>query len=181
VKYQHQTPCVGIGRFFKSGGHPVRWHFDFRTDYRGIQNAKVFRYLSFDSACLGETEGSAWRAFLKTQITLLSDSSVSFISMHEKINRCETGGLNNSSFSNEDIAKSSGLNLVDGGFPRDLWRNHHQCFSLERDIAERKFGPNLVILKTPLTNIRITTFFAGEAEAKVIDPTRVRFVERGGM
>jgi hypothetical protein len=51
---------------------------------------------------------------------------------------------------------------------------------LERGIAERKIGPNLVVLKTPLTNIRITSFFAGEAEAKIIDPTRVRIADGVG-
>src|SRR6266436_214349 len=44
----------------------------------------------------------------------------------------------------------------------------------------RKFGPHHVVLKTPLSNIRITTFFAGESEVKIIDPSRVSVVETVG-
>jgi hypothetical protein len=51
---------------------------------------------------------------------------------------------------------------------------------LERWVAERKFGPNFAIVKTPLSNLRITTFFAGEAEAKIIDPSKLRLVEAVG-
>ena len=44
----------------------------------------------------------------------------------------------------------------------------------------RKFGPHHVVLKTPLNNIRITTFFAHESEVKIIDPSRVSLVEAVG-
>lgn len=37
-------------------------------------------------------------------------------------------------------------------------------------IGERKFGPHHVVVKNSLSNIRITTFFAGESEVKIIDP-----------
>jgi hypothetical protein len=33
-----------------------------------------------------------------------------------------------------------------------------------------------VLCRTPLSNIRITTFFAGEHEVRVIDPARVELV-----
>jgi hypothetical protein len=148
--------------------------------FRGIQNARVFQYPRFDVKSLAEAERVAWRAYVKMQSTLLSDSALSFVSMHERINRCETGGLNSSSFVNAEAAASAGFNFGDSGFGQMLWRIHHQCFSLEQGIAERKFGPNFVMLKTPLANIRITTFFAGEAEAKVVDPTQVGFVKAMG-
>jgi hypothetical protein len=44
----------------------------------------------------------------------------------------------------------------------------------------RKFGPHCVVLKTPLSNLRITTFFAGESEVKVVDPSRVSVVDTVG-
>ena len=62
----------------------------------------------------------------------------------------------------------------------DRTRLHLVRGRAERRIAERKFGPNFVVCKTPLTNIRITTFFAREAEAKVIDPNKVHPVEKVG-
>jgi len=45
-----------------------------------------------------------------------------------------------------------------------------------RPVAEHKFGPSRVILRTPLTNIRITSFFAHEHEARLVDPDRVEVV-----
>jgi hypothetical protein len=36
------------------------------------------------------------------------------------------------------------------------------------------------VLKTPLNNLRITTFFAGESEAKIVDPSRLSVVETVG-
>jgi hypothetical protein len=37
-----------------------------------------------------------------------------------------------------------------------------------------------VVVKTPLSNIRITTFFAGESEAKIVDPSRISEVQAVG-
>ena len=148
--------------------------------YRGIQNAKIFRYLSFDEESFQVPETAAWEAYLRTQVAVLSDSAVSFNSIHDRTSRTETGGINDRSWMTDKIAARAGLNFDADGFSRRLWRNHHQCFALERWVAERKFGPNFVIARTPLTNIRITTFFAREAEAKVIDPGKVSLVETVG-
>jgi hypothetical protein len=44
----------------------------------------------------------------------------------------------------------------------------------------RKFGPHHVVVKTFLSNIRITTFFAVESEVKIIDPSRISEVQGFG-
>ena len=44
----------------------------------------------------------------------------------------------------------------------------NQCYTLCKNIAKNKFGPAYVAFKTPITNIRICTFFAGESEVKVL-------------
>ncbi len=75
------------------------------------------------------------------------------------------------------IAKENGLDLAQGTFANELWRTTHQSFTLARYVAENKFGPHFVSCKTPLGNIRITTFFAGEHEVRIIDPDQVEFVE----
>jgi hypothetical protein len=56
----------------------------------------------------------------------------------------------------------------------------HQSFALERWVAESKFGPHYVVCKTPVDNVRTTTFFAGEHEVRVIDPRRIEVVEAHG-
>ena len=43
-----------------------------------------------------------------------------------------------------------------------------------------EFGPHHVIVGTALSNIRITTFFAGESEVKIVDPSRIREVRPCG-
>jgi hypothetical protein len=47
-------------------------------------------------------------------------------------------------------------------------------------IGVRKFGPHHVVLNTSLSNLRLTTFFAGESEVKIVDPSRVSQVEAVG-
>jgi hypothetical protein len=47
-------------------------------------------------------------------------------------------------------------------------------------IGERRFGPHQVVVKNFLRNIRITTFFAGESEVKIIDPSRISEVQGFG-
>lgn len=56
----------------------------------------------------------------------------------------------------------------------------HKKGSLARWVADRKFGPNYVVGRTPLSNIRLTTFFAGEHEVRIIKPDRVVFCEAVG-
>jgi hypothetical protein len=41
----------------------------------------------------------------------------------------------------------------------------------------RKFGPNYIKFRTPLSNIRITTFVCNETEVKIIDPNKLQVIE----
>jgi hypothetical protein len=47
-------------------------------------------------------------------------------------------------------------------------------------VCENKFGPHRVVCRTTLNNIRITTFFAGEHEVRVLDPSRVELLDAIG-
>jgi hypothetical protein len=80
----------------------------------------------------------------------------------------------------DDLAAEAGLAIHLPGFARKLWAATHQSYSLVRWVAKGKFGPHYVVFKTPLSNIRITTFFAGEAEARVIDPSVLNLIEAIG-
>ncbi len=66
------------------------------------------------------------------------------------------------------------------GFAKDLWHAAQQAYSLDPVMVVQKFGPHHVVVKTSLSNIRLTTFFAGESEVKIIDPSRVSLVEAIG-
>ena len=43
-----------------------------------------------------------------------------------------------------------------------------------------KLGPHFVVAKTPINNIRLTTFFAGEAEVRLVDPSQIHFLKAVG-
>jgi hypothetical protein len=47
-------------------------------------------------------------------------------------------------------------------------------------VAENKFGPSYIVSETPADNIRLTTFFAGENEVRVVDPRLVKVVDARG-
>ncbi|MGD0839396.1 MAG: hypothetical protein ABSB49_22400 [Polyangia bacterium] len=146
--------------------------------YRGVQKAKQFRLL-----CLRDLNASRrqiWQRYLAVQAHVLSDATRSFNSIHDRAARSETTHIRDRSFMTDHIARQHQLDVVNPGFARALWRGTHESFSLARWVAERKFGPSYVVAKAPLDNIRITSFFAGEQEARIIDPRRVEVLETRG-
>lgn len=146
--------------------------------YRGVGEADVFRLFH-----TGPPEGgdrSIWRRYVQVQTGLLSDSVRSFNSIHDRAKRCETGHIRDGTWMSDDVARRHGLDIDADGFARDLWEASQQSFSLARHVAEFKFGPHYVVCKTPLDNIRLTTFFAGENEVRVVSPHRLVLLETHG-
>lgn len=147
------------------------------TLYRGLQRSAEFRYLSARPTA---ADCRSWKLYQRIQAKVLSDSALSFNSIHDRAARTETGHIRDRSWMTDDLARQEGLDIDAEGFARDLWTSAHQSYSLERWVAERKFGPNYVVCTTPLTNIRLTTFFAGEREVRIIDPAKVEIIETHG-
>ena len=127
--------------------------------YRGIGTTKEFNFYRMpeDKHLIDQ--------YRSICMNYLSDSSKSFILAHANTFRCETGHLKSSieTFSidhSDDVEISTNL--------RKLQIVTNQCYTLCKNIAKNKFGPAYVAFKTPITNIRICTFFAGESEVKVL-------------
>lgn len=148
--------------------------------YRGIETAVKFKYLKLDTGQLPAGQSRVWSFYCEAQWRMLSDSVTSFVSIHDRIVRCETGHLHDRGFISEKIVEECGLDLREGGVGGILWAYAQQGFTLERWIAKNKFGPNYAAFKTPLDNIRITTFFADESEVRVVDPTKLEPLETFG-
>lgn len=146
--------------------------------YRGVQESRTFRLQRFDA--LDAAQRETWRRYVAVQAYVLSDAIRSFNSIHDRAARCETQHIRDRSWMTDDLACEYGLDIDHDGFAKGLWNTTHQSFALARWVAERKFGPNYVICKTPLTNIRITTFFADEHEVRIIDPRLLDVVETHG-
>jgi hypothetical protein len=148
--------------------------------YRGIQREKTFQYPGMERFRQEPANRRAWNRHLALQWRMLSDSTLSFNTIHDRTKRCETAFLNDGTWLADRLAAEAGLDIEPGSFAHDLWEAATSAFSLERWVAERKFGPHFVIAKTPIANIRLTTFFAGEAEVRLVDPWRIRLVESVG-
>lgn len=148
--------------------------------YRGVQKSDVFRFLRVGHGSLDLEQRHVWQKYVRTQGRMLSDSVLSFNSIHDRAKRCETSHILDGTWVGDDIAEANGLDIADDGFAAELWRTAHQSFALVPWVAENKFGPHFVKCKTPIGNIRITTFFAGEHEVRIIDPDRVEFLEPQG-
>lgn len=146
--------------------------------YRGVQRAPAFR--RFCMGPLDSAKHGIWTRYIAVQSHVLSDSVRSFNSIHDRAKRAETCHIRDGSWLTDDIAREHGLELKDGGLTQALWTDTHQSFALERWVAQKKFGPNYVVCKTPLGNIRITTSFAGEREARMVDPGKVEVIETHG-
>jgi hypothetical protein len=81
------------------------------------------------------------------------------------VSRTETGWFKDRTFLLEELCLASGLDLEP-----PITSLLYSGYSLEEWCGVRKFGPNYVKFRTPLTNVRITTFVCNETEVKVIDP-----------
>jgi hypothetical protein len=101
-----------------------------------------------------------------------SDSEISFQIAHVWVRRTETAFLR-WKMSWHDIAEEIGYDPEGGAFALWLTDSYQQSFTLLRQTAAWKFGPNYVVCTTPINNIRITSFFAGESEVNIIDPRKV--------
>ena len=125
--------------------------------YRGIQTEKTFRYPSFERDLLQLGNQRTWNRYLALQWHMLSDSTLSFNTVHDRTKRCETAILNDGTWLADRLAAEAGLDIESDSFAHVLWEAATSAFSLERRIAERKFGPHFVVAKTPIANIRLTT------------------------
>ncbi len=143
--------------------------------YRGIEKSPQFR--CFRPGVLDDQKRDIWQRYMAVQAHVLVDSVRSFNSIHDRTKRCETAHIRDGSWLTNEVAKAHGLNIKDGGFTEALWTACHQSFALECNVAKYKFGPNYAVCRTPLGNIRITTCFAGEREARIVDPGNVDVLE----
>jgi hypothetical protein len=148
--------------------------------YRGVGDARTCRQLSFQADELSAENREVWRKYLAVQAHMLSDSVLSFNTIHDRIKRCETAGLRDGTWLADTLAAHAGLEIEGPGFARDLWQSAQQSYSLDPAMGKHKFGPHYVVVTTALSNIRITTFFAGESEVKIVDPSRIREVQPFG-
>lgn len=146
--------------------------------YRGIMDAQHFKMPRFERS--SPARRSVWLRYLGLQAHVLSDSVLSFNTIHDRAVRTETMHIRDRSFLSDELAERRGLMIKREGLARQLWDATRQSFALCRWVAQSKFGPNFVVARTPLDNIRITTFFAQEYEARSIDPERVELLEAHG-
>jgi len=148
--------------------------------YRGIQRSRVFRFPQVGLDSLSVESRRVWQSYVRAQSRMLSDSVLSFTTIHDRAIRCETTHIQDRSHLSDEIARVEGLDPAGEVLAKDLWSAAHQSFSLVRWVGEDKFGPHMVTGKTPIGNIRLTTFFAGEHEVRIIDPDLVQFIETRG-
>lgn len=148
--------------------------------HRGIGDAKLFRFWGSYRSGTDPRFASAWEKYARLQFDVLSRSDLSFNSIHDRAKRCETGHIRDDTWMTDALARERGLDIKHDPWTRALWDAAHQSFALRRWVSENKFGPHRVVCRTPLSNIRITTFFAGEHEVRVLDPSRVELLQAIG-
>ena len=136
--------------------------------YRGVQKAKIFTLRRL-------TTPDTRSRLMDVHAGSLEDSVSSFNAAHCNVSRTETGCLNDRSFLLGKLCAGAGLDPKPA-----ITALLYSAYALEEWCAARKFGPNYVKLRTPLTNIRITTFVCNETEVKVIDPNKLEIIESVG-
>lgn len=144
--------------------------------HRGIGASDIFRISSRLRMRTDPHVRSAWGKYVQLQFEVLSRSDLSFNSIHDRAKRAETSHIHDGTWVTDTLAHERGLDIEHDPWTRALWGAAHQSYALRSWVSEHKFGPNRVVCRTRLSNIRITTFFAGEHEVRVIDPNLVELV-----
>jgi hypothetical protein len=136
--------------------------------YRGVQNAEIFLFRRLTSTDI------RFR-LMKVHARSLVDSVTSFNAVHCNVSRTETGWFNDRSFIFGDLCLEAGLQLTP-----PIKSLLYSGYAFADWCAAGKFGPNYVKFRTPLANIRITTFVCNETEVKIIDPNKLEVIEAVG-
>jgi hypothetical protein len=136
--------------------------------YRGVQDAEVFLLRRLTTAAVRSR-------LMGVHARTLADSVTSFHAVHCNVSRSETEWFNDRSFMLSARCKECGLDPAP-----PLASLLYSGYALEESRAARKFGPNYIKFRTPLSNIRITTFVCSETEVKVIDPNKLQLIEAVG-
>ena len=144
--------------------------------HRGIGAAEVFCMAPRRQAGGDRHAAAAWESYVALQFEILSRSDGSFNSIHDRAKRSETCHIHDRSWITDALARERGLDIEHDPWAQTLWKAVHQSFALRSWVSQHKFGPHRVVCRTPLANIRITSFFAGEHEARMLDPDRVEVV-----
>ena len=79
--------------------------------YRGIGDASTFRQLRFQADELSAGNRQVWRKYLAVQAQMLSDSVLSFNTVHDRTKRCETDGLRDGTWLADTLAAHGGLEI----------------------------------------------------------------------
>jgi hypothetical protein len=148
--------------------------------HRGIGNAKVFRFAHASRTGADAAHEAIWATYVRVQLEMLSRSDLSFNTIHDRTKRAETGHILDDTWLSDELAVARGLAIERDPWTRALWSSAHQSFALRSWVSTAKFGPSRVVCRTPLANVRITSFFAREHEVRVIDPSRVTFLDAVG-
>lgn len=136
--------------------------------YRGIGEDKIYRHHILEDL-------TVYNKIMEIHSSTMTDSVKSFNTVHCNVKRVQSSALNDDTFIlNEYADKIGGKNL------QKIYSILNSGYSIDSNCGGRKFGPNHVALKTPVSNIRITTFFCGEGEVKVIDPNNLEVVRTIG-
>ena len=139
---------------------PILEETGFVLIHRGIGNANKFNITRMPE------DNHLIDQYREVQLNYFSDSVRSFNVAHANNFRCETSHLKSDiPLLSEQVHDEKIYDQL-----RMLLRSTNQCYTLNRDIARYKFGPSYVTFKTPVTNIRICTFFAGEEEVRILSP-----------
>jgi hypothetical protein len=169
--YEHKDIAIIIQHGSYQFVKPVEQPFlkeGFVLLYRGIGNESTFKHYKIKDENL-------YLEVMNIHSKSLIDSVVSFNAIHSNVKRCESAALNHDTYILHHYAEDIGGDKIE-----EISSILNSGYSLYSGCGERKFGPSHVVFKTPVTNVRITTFFCGESEVKVIDPNKLEIIKEVG-
>jgi hypothetical protein len=98
--------------------------------YRGIEQADTFHFQRVGSRDAQTESGHVFAQYSRVQGRVLSDSTLSFNSIHDRAKRTETGHIRDGTWMTDHIARDDGLDLTRDALAKRLWLTTHQSFTL---------------------------------------------------
>ena len=80
--------------------------------YRRVGQARAFRHLCFDLGRLSTSDAEVWGKYFSLQAEMLSDSVLSFNTIHDRTKRCETRHLRDGTWLSDHLAARLRLTLL---------------------------------------------------------------------
>ncbi len=148
--------------------------------HRGIRTNSIFIHPRFPENPSPE-ETRILRGLYEEQFFSFTNSGLAFLEAHGDVHTNSVSHLRRTiGLRGRLIQGHTGRAVADAKAIVALSSAFTHPYSLHEYISAKKFGPSYVTVRTPLNNLRLTSYFTLEQEVHILNPNRVEVLKAHG-